>query len=189
MAKNERKNTACPGGTCGAEALMQIAMPVKTTTERTLRPMPRSGFMGRLVGRPQARAGRGSPATMSGLPAGHKGRWPSARAQSSVASSAGTMGANISSISASVMIIGGQRETESLIARPMTPRAASSATIRGPTLFGTAKPFAPSGASSMAPISPRERTSPTSGCPAIRSRCAAKRGASSRTRPGASIRS
>ena len=45
MAKNERKKTACPGGTCGAEALMQIAIAVKTQTERTLRPMPRSGFM------------------------------------------------------------------------------------------------------------------------------------------------
>ena len=50
MAKNERKNTASPGGTCGADALMQIAIIVKTSTERTLRPMPRSGFMGRLAG-------------------------------------------------------------------------------------------------------------------------------------------
>ena len=45
MAKNERKKTACPGGTCGAEALMQIAIAVKTQTERTLSPMPRSGFI------------------------------------------------------------------------------------------------------------------------------------------------
>ena len=41
-----------------AAALMQIAISVKTMTERTLRPMPRSGFMGeRLVGWLQAGAG------------------------------------------------------------------------------------------------------------------------------------
>jgi hypothetical protein len=50
MAKNERKKTASPGGTCGAEALMQIAIMVKTMTERTFRPMPRSGFIEARVG-------------------------------------------------------------------------------------------------------------------------------------------
>ena len=46
MAKKDRKNTASPAGMCGAADLMQIAMKVKTVTERTFRPMPRSGFMG-----------------------------------------------------------------------------------------------------------------------------------------------
>ena len=46
-----------------------------------------------------------------------------------------------------------------------------------------------SGASSMPPIRPRWRASPTRGCPASRSRCAAKRGASARTRAVMSSRS
>ena len=51
IAKNERKKTASPGGTCGADDLMQIAIAVKTITEKIFRPMPRSGFMQGLVAR------------------------------------------------------------------------------------------------------------------------------------------
>ena len=54
------EHRARPGGTCGADALMQIAISVKTRTERTFRAMPRSGFMRRrrsraaAVGEPRA---------------------------------------------------------------------------------------------------------------------------------------
>lgn len=67
-------------------------------------------------------------------------------------------GANISSISSSAMIIGGQKAKPSPIARLMTPRFASSIAARGPTLPGSAKPAGDfSGASSSAPIRPSAR--------------------------------
>ena len=44
MAKNERKKTISPGGTCVETTLMQIDIAMKMTTDRTLRPMPRAGF-------------------------------------------------------------------------------------------------------------------------------------------------
>ena len=53
-----------------------------------------------------------------------------------MASSAASTGANISSISASVIVIGGQKPRVSPIARQMTPRSISSCAARAPTLPG-----------------------------------------------------
>ena len=71
------------------------------------------------------------------------------------------------------MIIGGQNASTSPIARPITPRATSSAESFAPTLPGWANVAAVlrSGETSSAPTSPTPRASPTSGCPAkLRSR-------------------
>ncbi len=60
--------------------------------------------------------------------------------QPAVASSAASTGASISSISASVIVIGGQKPRVSPMARQMTPRSISSCAARAPTLPGWAKP-------------------------------------------------
>jgi len=44
IAKNERKKTASPGGTAWEAALMQVAIPVKRSTEIILSVMPRIGL-------------------------------------------------------------------------------------------------------------------------------------------------
>jgi hypothetical protein len=49
IAKKDRKNTACPGGTRSDTAFMSEAMTMNTTTEASFRAMPRSGRMGGLL--------------------------------------------------------------------------------------------------------------------------------------------
>ena len=76
MAKNERKKTRSPGGTCGADALMQIAISVKTSTDRIFSAMPRkrvhrSAARGRrrhggLRARPAGRGGGGEAGAVVG---------------------------------------------------------------------------------------------------------------------------
>ena len=46
IAKNDRKNTACPAGTCADVALIIEAMTMNTRTEPSLKAMPRRGRMG-----------------------------------------------------------------------------------------------------------------------------------------------
>src|SRR5690606_41746347 len=63
IAKAERKNTALPGGTVAALALISEAMVMNTQTEATLSAMPRSGA-------PTANAARSSTAGLLGPDAG-----------------------------------------------------------------------------------------------------------------------
>ena len=51
MAKNDRKNTASPGGTTSDVALTSDAMPMNIVTDAIFKRMPRKGRMGRLMNR------------------------------------------------------------------------------------------------------------------------------------------
>ena len=104
---------------------MQTAIATKRRTASTFRPMPRSGLR-------WMRAAGGAASLSRDVPR------PSPRP--AVASSAASTGANISSISASVIVIGGQKPRVSPMARQITPRSISSCAARAPTLPGWAKP-------------------------------------------------
>ena len=183
-----------PGGTCGAEALMQIAISVKTMTERTLRPMPRSGFMEARSGLLR-RGGRGSRGVCVGPRAAltsrrrRQPRCPSARAQSSVASSAG---AERREHLVHLLLGDDHRraEGERVADRPGDHAARHQlGGQRGPTLPGTAKPLRPLGRQLERAHQP-EDAQPRRPADAPRAaRCAGEAGASPRTRAGASMRS
>ena len=157
MAKNERKNTASPGGTCGAEALMQIAITVKTHDREDLEADAAQRVHGLVRGcsRRTARRSMGGRAASQtrGVSRDAPRPAPSRASRRAPAPS----GANISSISASVMIIGGQKASVSPIARPITPRASSSAAAAARPCPAPRSPWRPAGASSSAAHQPEVR--------------------------------
>jgi hypothetical protein len=53
IAKNDRKNTACPGGTVSDVALISAAIAANTAMDSSFRPIPRSGCMGEPFAFPQ----------------------------------------------------------------------------------------------------------------------------------------
>ena len=169
MAKNERKNTASPRRHVRRRGLDADRHRREDADREDLEADAAQRVHGAI-----------SDAVPESRRAPRQPRCPSAFAQASVASSAAPSGANISSISSSVMIIGGQKASVSPIARrdhPARQRARPPAAAR--PCPARRSPSRPAGASSIAAHQPERARLADQRVPGQPARGApAKRGAS-----------